>query len=84
MGKVGLPKSLWGYALEIVVYILNRVSPKSVDVTPYERWNNKKPYLSNMKVWGCLAYVNQIVSDKLEAKSDKYMFVGYLKETMGY
>ena len=37
-----------------------------------------------MKVWGCLAYVKRTISDKLEAKSDKCLFVGYPKETMGY
>ena len=37
-----------------------------------------------MKVWGCPTYVKQIVSDKLEAKSDKFLFVGHRKETIGY
>ena len=77
MGKANLPKSFWGYALETVVYILNRVSSKSVEVTPYEIWTNKKPYLSYMKVWGCLAYVKWTISDKLEVRSDKCLFVGY-------
>ena len=53
MGKADLPKSLWGYELEIVVYILNRISSKSVDVTLCEMWTNKKPYLSHMKLLGC-------------------------------
>ena len=51
MGKANLPKSFWGYELEIVVYILNRVSSKSVEVTPYEIWTNKRPYFSHMKIW---------------------------------
>ena len=84
MGKADLPKSFWGYALEIAVYILNRVPSKSVEVTPYEIWTNKKPYLSYMKIWGCLAYVKRTILDKLEARSDKYLFVGYPKETRGY
>ena len=37
-----------------------------------------------MKIWGCLAYVKQTISDKLEAKSDKCLLVGYPKDTMGY
>ena len=57
---------------------------KLVDVTLYEIWTNKKPYLSHMKVWGCPAYVKRILSDKSEAKSGKCLFVGYPKETMGY
>ena len=50
MGKADLLKSLWGYALETVVYILNRVPSKSIEVTPYEIWTNKKLHLSHMKV----------------------------------
>ena len=74
MGKVDLPKSLWGYALETAVYILNRVLTKIVDVTQYKIWTNKKPYLLHIKVWGCPAYVKRILSNKLEAKSNKCLF----------
>ena len=85
MGKANMTKSFWGYALKTPVYIVNRVSSKSIDVTPYEMWINKKPNLSHMKVLGCPAYVKQIImSDKLEAKSNKCLFVGYPKETIGY
>ena len=84
MGNENLPKSFKGYALETIVYILNKVTSKLVDVTPYEIWSNKKPYLSHVKVWGCLAYVKRILLDKLKVKSSKCLFVGYPKETMGY
>ena len=84
MGKADLPKSFWGYALEIIFYILNRVSSKSVEVTPYEIWTNKRPYFSHIKIWGSPTYVKRTISYKLEAKSDKCLFVGYPKETMGY
>ena len=57
---------------------------KLIDVTLYEIWTNKKPYLSHIKVWGCPAYVKRILSNKLEAKFGKCLFVGYPKETMGY
>ncbi|KAJ8749917.1 hypothetical protein K2173_013832 [Erythroxylum novogranatense] len=33
---------------------------------------------------GCDAYIKRAMSDKLEAKSDKCMFVGYPKESFGY
>ena len=84
MGKADLPKSFWGYVLQTTAYILNRVPSKSVEVTPYEIWTNKKPYLSYMKVWGCPAYVKLTISYKLEARFDKCLFVGYPKETRGY
>ena len=84
MDQADLPKSFWVYALEIVVYILNKVPSKSFDVTPYEMWTNKKSYLSHMKVWVCPTYVKQITSDKLETKFDKCLFVGFPKQTIGY
>ena len=62
----------------------NGTYPKSVEVTPHEIWTNKKPYLSHMKVWGSPAYVKRTMSNKLEAKSDMCLFVGYPKETNGY
>ena len=37
-----------------------------------------------MKVWGYPAYAKWILSNKLKAKSNKCMFVGYPKEIMGY
>ena len=57
INNADLPKSFWGYALETVVYILNKVPSKSVDVTPYAIWTNKKPYVSHMKVWGCTTHI---------------------------
>ena len=84
MDKADLQKSLWGHALETVVYILNRVPSKLVEVPPYEIWTNKKPYLTHMKVWGSPTYVKQTMLDKMEAKSDRCLFVRYPKETNGY
>src|SRR6266536_2268885 len=57
---------------------------KSVETTPYELWFGKKPKLSFLKVWGCDAYVKKLQPDKLEPKSEKCVFIGYPKETIGY
>ena len=57
---------------------------KSVETTPYELWFRKKPKLSFLKVWGCDAYVKKLQPDKLESKSEKCIFIGYPKETIGY
>ena len=64
--------------------MLNKVQSKSVEVTSYEIWTNKKPYISYMKIWGCPTYVKRTISNKLEARSDKCLFVGYPIETRGY
>ena len=76
--------SFWGYALETVVFLLNRVPSKVVEKIPYEIWNGKTPCLCFLKIWGCEAYVEYQISNKLAPKSDKCLFVGYPKETKGY
>ena len=37
-----------------------------------------------LKVWGCDAYVKKFQPDKLEPKSEKCVFIGYPKKTIGY
>ena len=37
-----------------------------------------------LKVWGCDAYVKKFQPDKLKPKSEKCVFIGYPKETVGY
>jgi hypothetical protein len=36
MSQTDLPLSFWGYALETIVFTLNRVPTKSVEKIPYE------------------------------------------------
>ena len=84
MTRTDLPISLWGYALETAVFLLNRLPLKAVEKTPYELWTGKRPSLSFLKIWGCEAYVKRQASDNLASKFDKCLFVGYPKETKGY
>jgi hypothetical protein len=84
MSYIDLSPYLWGYALQTVAYLLNKVLSKFVDKTSYEIWNGKRSNLSYLKIWGCDVYVKHNVSEKLEAKSDKYKFMGYPKQTAGY
>ncbi|KAK8660946.1 hypothetical protein V6N13_051851 [Hibiscus sabdariffa] len=84
MSHIDLPTSFWGYALETAAFTLNRVPSKSVQKTPHEMWTGRRPNMSFMKIWGCKAYVKHQMSTKLEPKSEKCTFVGYLKETKGY
>jgi hypothetical protein len=81
MRQTDLSLSFWGYALETVAFILNRVSTKSVERTSYEIWTEKHLGLSFLKFWRCEAYVKRLISDKLTLKSDKYFFVRYSRET---
>nr|GEZ82746.1 retrotransposon protein, putative, Ty1-copia subclass [Tanacetum cinerariifolium] len=69
---------------EAAARILNMVPTKKVDKTPYELWFGKVPILSYLKVWGCEVLVKRDTPDKLQQRSIKCIFIGYLKETMGY
>ena len=53
-------------------------------MTPYDLWFGKKTKLSFLKVWGCDACVKKHQPDNLEPKSEKCVFIGYPKETIGY
>nr|GEY60405.1 retrotransposon protein, putative, Ty1-copia subclass [Tanacetum cinerariifolium] len=50
MNLITLPLSFWDYALESATRILNMVSTKKVDKTPYELWCGKVSNLSYLKV----------------------------------
>ena len=65
-------------------YILNRVPSKSISTTPYEIWHGKAPSLKHVKIWGCLAFIKKLKSDKLDTKTIKGRFVGYPKNSLGY
>ena len=84
MSLTNLPLLFWGYALETAAFTLNRAPSKSVETTPYELWFGKKPKLSFLKVWGCDTYMKKFDPNKLKPKSEKYVFIGYPKETVGY
>ena len=84
MSLIGLPLLFRVYALETAGFTLNREPHNSVEMTPYELWFGNKPKLSFLKVWGCDAYVKRLQTNKLEPKSEKCIFIGYPKETIGY
>ena len=50
MSQSDLQISFWGYALEIIAFLLNRVPLNAVEKTPYEIWNGKTPTLSFLKI----------------------------------
>ena len=55
-------------------------------VTPEERFTGKKPEISHLKVFGCIAYVH--VTDELrtelDPKAETYIFIGCSLEQKGY
>ena len=54
-----LPPAFWGEAIATSVYILNRSLTKAVDgKTPEEVFSGRKPNVSHLRVFGCIAHVH--------------------------
>ena len=53
------------------VYLINRCPSSAIEhKTPEEMWSGKPPDFSNLKVFGCAAYVHQSIG-KLEPRAIK-------------
>ena len=64
-------------------FILNRITLKDNEKTPYELWKGRSPNLRILKVWGCLAKV--LIPDpkrkKIGHKTIDAFFLGYAKNS---
>jgi hypothetical protein len=82
----GLPQKFWGFAIETACYIRNRLPISYGKMTPEEAFTGKKPDISHLRVFGCLAYVlkPQELRLKLDPNSYKTAFVGYEESTRQY
>ena len=80
LNESGLSKKFWVECLAALVHVLN-VCPTSAlaGKTPYEVWNGRKPDISHLRVWGCLAYVHvqKDKRSKLGSHMEKCIFIGY-------
>jgi len=82
-----LPRSLWGEALTTAAYIRNRCPADALGGrTPEEAWTGSVPDISNMRVFGCKAYVHvpNERRNKLDAKAVMCRFIGYCEGTKGW
>ena len=81
-----LPFNLWGEALLSVCHIHNRIPSKITKTSPYELWNGRKPNLSYIRVWGCLAFyrVPDPKRTKLGPQAMKSVFVRYAENSKAY
>jgi len=72
--------SFWKLAVSAYVHVWNRLPTAPLPhSTPYTEWYKKKPDVSNLRVFGCAAYV-LIQQDKrksLQPHMEKCIFVGY-------
>eukprot|EP00737_Agarophyton_chilense_P003002 gb/GEZJ01003471.1/.p1 GENE.gb/GEZJ01003471.1/~~gb/GEZJ01003471.1/.p1 ORF type:complete len:730 (-),score=111.20 gb/GEZJ01003471.1/:63-2252(-) len=83
-----LPKHFWAEALNVAVYVRNRVTCKALpsSVTPYELWHGQKPDVSNLRVFGsrCWYKVVDHKLKKLEERGVEAIFIGYTPGSHGY
>jgi len=83
----GLPLQFWAYAVDTVVYLINRGPSSFLDGGVLEEvWIGKKVNYSFLKPFGCEAFVhiNKENRTKLEEKSKKCTFIGYGVSDFGY
>lgn len=76
----GLLNYLWGEAVAIAVYLLNRCPTKALpNSTPEEIWSGKKPDVRCLKIFGsvCYRHVPAERRRKLDDRSETLVFVGY-------
>jgi hypothetical protein len=75
-----------GAILLISCHILNRVTMKSKEKTPYEEWIGRKPSLSYLRTWSCLTKVNVPINKKrkLAPKIVDCVFLGYAHHSTAY
>jgi hypothetical protein len=75
-----------GVALFTLCHVLNRVPMKNKEKTLYEEWIERKPSLSYLRTWSCLAKVNVPINEKckLDLKIVDCVFLGYAHHNIVY
>ncbi|MCO5596415.1 hypothetical protein L7F22_050477 [Adiantum nelumboides] len=82
-----LPHRLWMEAVACAAHVLNKCLTLTLKtITPYEAWYDRKPSISYLRVFGCLAYAHipQHLRGKLDDKAVKCIFLGYSSGSKGY
>ena len=87
MSQSKMPMEFWAEAVNTAVYLRNRSPTTTLNgITPFEALFNRKPDVSHLRVFGCLAFAHipKEQRKKFEEKSRKCIFVGYPDGTKGY
>nr|GEX34783.1 retrovirus-related Pol polyprotein from transposon TNT 1-94 [Tanacetum cinerariifolium] len=82
-----LPLFLWAEVVATTCFTQNRsIIHKRFDKTPYELMNKRKPNIKFFHVFGCRCYLLNDHEDveKLKAKGDIGVFVGYSKKSAAF
>jgi hypothetical protein len=82
-----LPDTLWAEAMATATYIYNRtISPVDDVKTPYEILYGARPDVSNLRAYGCIAYMYNFDQrrQKLHDRAIKGVLVGYDLKSSSY
>ena len=80
----GAGKPFWQYAILVASYVRNRCYNRRLVLTPFEVFTGKNLDMSRVHVLGsvCFAYVEE--KSKLDARSEKGIFMGNYKDSPTY
>lgn len=87
LNEAHLPPSFWGIALKAYVHVRNRLpTAGTTSGTPYSLFWGKKPDVSHLRVFGCIAYVHVKKDQRkgLQSHTKKCIFVGYGADFKGW
>lgn len=85
--EANLPPSMWIDAASSFVHVHNRSPTTSLSgSTPFEIWYRKKPSVSHLRAWGCLAFVHvqKDQRNSLESHTRKCIFIRYALDYKGW
>jgi hypothetical protein len=82
----GMSAVFWGEAVVTAVYILNHSPTKALNgKTSYETWHGRKPAVSHLRVFGCLAFSKELGHiGKLDDRNIPGVFIGYAEGSKAY
>jgi len=80
----GMPNKLWAKAVSTAVDIQNRLPSRALpNSMPFEGWMRKKPDISHLRTFSCLAFawIHGDLRKKLDNHAYKCVVLGYSAET---
>lgn len=83
----GLRKRFWAEVVATASYVVNRSSPKSLQVTPEEKLTGKRPDLSHLRCVhesGAKVHIPKEKRRKWDEKSELCIFMGYSENSKAY
>lgn len=83
----GLSNYFWAEIVATSVHLLNlSIIKVFMNHTPFEVWRDRKPFVSYLRIFGCIAYalINSQFRHKLDEKSEKFIFMGYSTQSKAY